>query len=62
MTMSSRRKSAGSKGWRSGRPKVKPVNYSEGENDEYNSDVSESENDTNEEESVKSKGNFTLVI
>ena len=62
MTMSSRRKSAGSKGRRSGRPKVKPVNYSEGENDEDNSDVSESENDTNEEESVKSKGNFTLII
>jgi hypothetical protein len=55
--MSSRRKSAGSKGWRSGRPKVKPVNYSEGENDEDKSDVSE--NDTNEEESVKSKGNYT---
>ena len=58
--MPSRRKSAGSKGRRSGRPKVKPVNYSEGENDEDNSDVSE--NDTNEEESVKGKGNFTLII
>ena len=60
--MSSRRKSAGSKGRRSGSPKVKPVNYSEGENDEDNSDVSENENDTNEEESVKGKGNFTLII
>ena len=60
--MPSRRKSAGSKGQRSGSPKVKPVNYSEGENDEDKSDVSESENDTNEEESVKGKGNFTLII
>ena len=50
--MSSRRKATGSKGRRSG------VSYFEGENNEDNSDVSESENETNEEESVKSKGNY----
>ena len=56
--MPTRRKATGSKGRRSGRQKVKLVNYSEGENDKDNSDVNGSENDTNEEESVKSKGNY----
>jgi len=56
--MPTRRKVAGSRGQSSGKQKVKPVNYSEDDNDEDNSHVSESENDTNEEESVKSKGNY----
>jgi hypothetical protein len=55
--MPTRRRAAGSKGQKSGSRQIKPVNYSEGENDEDKSDVSE--NDTNEEESVKSKGNYT---
>ena len=57
--MPTRRRAAGSKGQKSGSRQIKPVYYSEGENDEDKSDVSESENDTNEEESVKSKGNYT---
>ena len=53
--MPTRRKARGSKGRRLGRQKVKPVNYPEGDNDDSGR---ENENDTNEEESVKSKGNY----
>jgi hypothetical protein len=41
--MPTRRRAAGSKGQKSGSRQIKPVYYSEGENDEDKSDVSESE-------------------